>query len=64
MNDATISLVSIALLVASSTTGALVASHVVLVFDFEDGHCNRFARVLTSQRYAASVVCFLRGLDV
>jgi len=29
MNDATISLVFIALLVASSTTGALVASHVV-----------------------------------
>ena len=36
----------------------------LLVFDFEDGHCDRFARVLAPQRYAASVVCFLPGLDV
>jgi len=39
------------------------ANRYLLVFDFEDGHCDRFARVFASQRYAASVVCFLRGLD-
>ena len=40
------------------------ANRYLLVFDFEDGHCDRFTRVLASQRYAAPVVCFPVGLDV
>jgi len=39
------------------------ANRYLLVFDLKDGHCDRFARVVASQRYAASIVCFLLGLD-